>query len=282
MAETHEDGENNANFLARIHSSSFSRLTILWTVYYALVGAAFSAVWAGPIALIESTSYNNAFLFELTLFTGSIFPLTDWVPSDGAGLVIITNLLAVAHQIILAVFVGISAGPMIEGLIEIPNLSFVNGVDPEGTLLVSRTGKGFCIKIVIFYLAILSVCCLFSLLWGGLLAWAEGFAYDDGFVTALGVATSSLTANMPADPPSTILGQICGFYIGVIGAKVLGITIALASVPLLGIDISYDKSPVVRFAPMHFLSKEQRKKLGLQDKYIATPIKEASGADEGA
>ena len=50
---------------------------------------------------------------------------------------------------------------------------------------------------------------------------------------------------------------------------VLGLIIAVASVPLLGVDLSYDNSPVVLAAPMLLLSAAQRKRLGIADGCLA-------------
>eukprot|EP00976_Prorocentrum_cordatum_P072717 1180821-Prorocentrum_minimum.AAC.1 len=253
-----------ANFLQKLHSSSAYRLNVLWLLYYPLVAAMFSLVWAGPIALVEGVAFKKAFYYELMLFTGSVFPLTNWAPSTtNAGSVAIINLLAVAHQVILAVFIGISAGPMIEGLLDVGGGPHLTKVDPKGTLLVPRTKQGFFLKLAFYYLIICAAAVAWAVYWGGLLALAEGWPFADGFVTALGVMTSGLTVLEPGKSPETGWGIFIGFYIGVMGAAVLGLVIAVASVPLLGMDLSYDDSPVVRIFPRLLLSREQRAKLGL-------------------
>jgi len=250
---------------ARIHASAGYRLFILWMIYYPLVCLIFSLIWAGPIALADKTAFLNAFYFELQLFSGSIIPLTPWDPSgDGKGSFALINLLAIAHQVILAMFVGVSAGPMIEGILAIGGGPCFKSIDPEGSLLVPRTKLGLFLKTIIFYLIIVLLSCFWAVYWGGFMALSEGWPLLDGFVTALGVITSGLTVLQPDKFPVTGWGLFCGFYIGVMGAAMLGLTIAVASVPLLGVDISYEDSPAVRIFPMLLLSKEQRDRLEIK------------------
>ena len=250
------------SFLKSVHSSAGYRLFILWMIYYPLVATIFSLIWAGPIAAAERTAYLNAFYFELQLFTASIVPLGSWSPPDAtSGTYALINLLAVAHQIIFSIFIGISAGPMIEQLLAIKGPSFLARVDPDGSLLVPRTKLGFFLKLILFYLIIVAFFVFWAIYWGGFMALAEGWPFNDGFVTALGVITSGLTVLQPDKFPITGWGVFCGFYLGVMGAAMLGLTIALSSVPLLGIDLSYDDSPVVRIFPLLILSKEQRDRI---------------------
>jgi hypothetical protein len=232
-------------------------------LYYPLTCVIFSLIWAGPIALAEKAAFLDAFYFELSLFTGSIIPLTNWAPAtDGTGSYAIINLLAVAHQMILAFFIGVSAGPMIEGILDW-KAGPLTRFDPEGTLLVPRTKTGLFLKVIVYYILIVALSVFWAAYWGGLMALAEGWPFLDGFVTALGAITSGLTVLEPSKLPVTGWGLFCAFYIGVMGAAMLGLTIAVASVPLLGVDLSYEDSPVVRIFPMLLLSAEQREKLGI-------------------
>lgn len=256
---------NMASCLQKFHSSSAYRLFVLWMLYYPLACVIFSLFWAWPIALADKTAYLNAFFFEMSLFTGSIIPLTDWAPpTDGTGSFAIVNLLAVAHQVILACFIGVSAGPMIEGLLDIKGGMLMKKIDPEGTLLIPRTKSGLFLKMIVFYIIIVVLSIIWAAYWGGFMSLAEGWPFLDGFVTALGVITSGLTVLQPDKFPVTGWGLFCGFYTGVMGAAMLGLTIAVASVPLLGVDLAYDDSPAVRIFPMLLLSAEQREKLGLK------------------
>jgi len=248
--------------LAKIHASSSYRLAVLWLFYFPLVCALLSVIWAGPVALAEGVAFEQAYYWQLQTLTTSSLPLTAWSGPAGAGGIVITNMLAVLHQLILAVFVGLSAGPMIE-----PMLGRHAGScgDKEGTLMVARTFKGFLLKLVVLYVTIALYAVLVSILLGGLLSLAEGWAFEDGFVQTLGAITSSGTT-MPNTPVlETTAGWWAGFYVGIVAAAFLGLIIAVASVPLLGIDLSYDASPVVLAAPMLFLSAEQRTRLGIPD-----------------
>ena len=251
-----------SSLVARIHSSWGYRLMVLWMIYYPLVCVIFSAIFAVPIDFGDSASYKDAFLYEMSLFTGAVLPLTSYTPSGTVGQIVITNILAVLHQIILSIFIGLSAGPMIETLLDV-GAGPLTKIDPTGTLLVPRTKLGFFLKIFTFYMIILIISVIWAIYWGGFLALAEKWPFTDGFVTALGVITSGAFAMNPANAPVTGWGIFCGFYLGVMGAAMLGITIAIASVPLLGMDLSYDNSPAVRVFPLLILSAEQRERLGI-------------------
>lgn len=248
--------------ISKIHSSAPYRVTILWMIYYPLVCVIFSAIFAAPIEFGNGASFKDAFLYEMSLFTGAIFPLTAYTPEGTDGQIVITNLLAVLHQIILSIFIGISAGPMIETLLEV-DAGPLTRFDPDGTLLVPRTKLGMFLKIFFYYILILAISVFWSIWWGGFLALSEGWPFKDGFVTALGVITSGAFALNPTNAPVTVGGIFCGFYLGIMGAAMLGLTIAVASVPLLGFDLSYKDSPAVRVFPLLLLSVEQRNKLGL-------------------
>lgn len=168
-----------SNLIERIHSSPPYRLMILWMIYYPLLSIIVSLPFSGFIALAENTSWKNAFGFELQMFTGSVIPLTPWAPGGGTGGFIIVNLVALAHQIILAIFVGLSAGPMIEGMINISYDPF-KGFDPEGSLFVPRTKAGLFFKMILFYFIIVVVTIVWSVWWGGFMAYSESWPFMDG------------------------------------------------------------------------------------------------------
>lgn len=252
--------------LADIHASSAYRGLILWIIYFPIACSLVSAIWAGPIAAIEGASFSDAFHWQLQTFTTAALPLTSWGGPTGTAGIILCNITAVFHQIILAIFVGLTAGPVIE-----PLLGIGAGVcgDSDGSMMVARTFGGFLKKIFLLYVCIALLGLLCSVLLGGLLSAAEGWPFEDGFVLTLGSITSSLTV-LPGTPVAeTTAGIVVGFYTGMISAAFLGLIIAVASVPLLGVDLSYDNSPVVLAAPMLLLSAAQRKRLGIADGCLA-------------
>lgn len=248
--------------LADIHASSAYRGCILWLVYFPIACCLASLLWAGPISASENARFSDAFYWQLQTFTTSALPLTSWGGPTGTGGIILSNITAVFHQIILAIFVGLTAGPVIE-----PLLSIGTGVcgDPDGSIMVARTFSGFVKKIFLLYVFIALLALLCSILLGGLLSAAEDWKFEDGFVQTLGAITSSLTVLPDTPVAQTTGGIIVGFYAGILSAAFLGLIIAIASVPLIGVDLSYDNSPVVLAAPMLLLSRAQRKRLGIAD-----------------
>lgn len=175
-----------SNLIERIHSSPPYRLSILWMLYYPLLSILVSLPFSGFIALAENTSWKNAFGFELQMFTGSVIPLTPWAPGGGTAGFIIVNLVALAHQIVLAIFVGLSAGPMIEGMINISYDPF-KSFDPEGSLFVPRTKAGLFFKMILFYFIMVVVTIVWSAWWGGFMALSENWPFMDGKLFILDV-----------------------------------------------------------------------------------------------
>ena len=130
--------------LADIHASSAYRGLILWIIYFPIACSLVSAIWAGPIAAIEGASFSDAFHWQLQTYTTAALPLTSWGGPTGTAGIILCNITAVFHQIILAIFVGLTAGPVIE-----PLLGIGAGVcgDSDGSMMVARTFGGFLKKI---------------------------------------------------------------------------------------------------------------------------------------
>jgi len=107
-----------------------------------------------------------------------------------------------------------------------------------------------------------SVCIVFAAVAGGILAVAEGWAWVDGFVMVLGEATLTGITNPGTPPPKVAGGKIVAVFIAVIAQGIMGMTIALGSVPLLGFDLSFDKSPLKHVALWVFNSEQKGKLVG--------------------
>jgi hypothetical protein len=60
-------------------------------------------------------------------------------------------------------------------------------------------------------------------------------------------------------PPDSDGGKVIAVFIAVMAQGVLGITIALGSVPLLGFDLSFDDSPIKDVASWVFNSEQKEK-----------------------
>lgn len=224
-------------FLSTCHNSAAWRLTVLWMIYYPLFAAFVSVILAGPIAALEGCSFMDSYHWMLQSNTAAAFPLTTWAGPTGTIGIILTNCIAIIHQILLAIFVGISAGPMIEALLDVGSPCF-NSCDPDGSLLVPRTRCGFFLKLIAFFFILVIFSSLASIFLGGMLALAEGYSFAEGFVFSLGIITSGNTVLAGTPTVETTAGAFVGFYVGIAGAAMLGLIIAVASVPMLGVDLS--------------------------------------------
>lgn len=243
------------------------RLVNLWLIVFPTKCALFALIFAGPIALIEDAKFSDGFLYLLQVLTGASIPLTDWggpaggpPPKEVWGL-IIANAMGIMRQLILSLHIGLTAGPMIEGWLDWD--VGIWGCCVSGKLLVVRTQ--FFKKYVIFFLNVAIFCVVFSFAAGGVLAAAESWPYWNGFVMVLGEVTSSATVlpDQGKMGPATSGGRFVGFIVGVVAAAILGIIIAIASVPLLGFDLAYDNTAAVRGNPRLLLNMEQMEKIGV-------------------
>merc|ERR1719231_945389 len=100
---------------------------------------------------------------------------------------------------------------------------------------------------------------LFAVILGGLLAVAEDWAFADGFWLVLSEVTNGPALGPVGAAPATFGGKVVSIIAGVSSSALLGIIIAIVSVPMLGFDLSFADSPVVR--PLHLLNAEQREEL---------------------
>eukprot|EP00277_Geminigera_cryophila_P048302 CAMPEP_0173068660 /NCGR_PEP_ID=MMETSP1102-20130122/7549_1 /TAXON_ID=49646 /ORGANISM="Geminigera sp., Strain Caron Lab Isolate" /LENGTH=313 /DNA_ID=CAMNT_0013936571 /DNA_START=72 /DNA_END=1013 /DNA_ORIENTATION=- len=234
------------------------RLLFLWLIVFPSVCCLFSALFAGPIAVAEKISYEDAFVFCMQALTlCDAVPLTTFTPAGTAGQ-ILTLFIGIILQMILVVHIGISAGPCMD--------PFLTEVKNDSNYFVSRT-VGSLVKKMLMYFFLLypSVCLIFAGIAGGILAAAEGWPWADGFVMVLGEATLTGITNPGTPPPQGAGGKIIAVFIAVIAQGIMGITIALGSVPLLGFDLSFDNSPLKHVALWVFNS-EQKKDLMTPEK----------------
>jgi len=80
----------------------------------------------------------------------------------------------------------------------------------------------------------------------------------DGFVMVLGEVTLTGVKNPDTPPPSGDGGQVVAVFIAVVAQSILGIVIALGSVPLLGFDLAFDDSPLRQVAIWVFNSEQKK------------------------
>jgi len=236
-----------------------AKLAFLWLIVFPSKCVLLATVIGGPIAASEDVDFLDGFLYLLQVLTGAAVPLTSWAGPSGTGGVILSNIVAIARQIILAYHIGISAGPLLEPLLDVDVPPFLRGC-MEGKFLVARTAGEVSKKFGVFFVLVGMVCTFVAAVLGGLLAAAEGWSYEEGFVMALGAVTSANTV-LPSTPATLATGGgvFFGLIIGLVASAILGIVIALASVPLLGFDLTWNDTPVAR-AP-GVLSKEQRERV---------------------
>ena len=82
----------------------------------------------------------------------------------------------------------------------------------------------------------------------------------DGFVLALGEVTNTKVALPGTPPPGTAAGKVVGLILGILSIAILGTFIAVGSVPLIGFDLTFNESPVLRAIPW-VLNAEQKESL---------------------
>ena len=93
------------------------KLVLLWLVGYPAVASLISLIFAGPIAAAESADFVEVFLFLLMLMTLTGIPLTTWAPT-GTGGIILALVIAIVQILVLCVFIGVSAGPLIDPFVD--------------------------------------------------------------------------------------------------------------------------------------------------------------------
>merc|ERR1712216_1079935 len=108
-----------------------------------------------------------------------------------------------------------------------------------------------------------------SIIFGGILSACESWPFVDGFVLALGEVTNTQVALPNTPPPATTAGKAFGLVLGVLSAAILGIFIAVGSVPLLGFDLSFEKSPFVRLVPAVLNAEQKEEILGSMGTHVA-------------
>jgi hypothetical protein len=163
-------------------------------------------------------SYSDGFLYVCQTCLGTLLPLTAFAPRHGVG-IIIGNLVAVVHQLLLAVHIGMTAGPIMEPFLDwdVPGPL---KCCMSGKLFVARTFADVPKKFATFYVINILFCTLFSIPAGGLMALAEGWKFKDGFTLVLGACTSGLGGG--GSGPETNWGVFIGFVVGVWAAMILG------------------------------------------------------------
>jgi hypothetical protein len=234
------------------------KIACLWLVAYPMCSALVSVVVAGPIAAIEGTAFDTAWLFSLTVMTLTGIPVTTWAPV-GTGGIVITIVVGVLQMGLTIVFVGITAGPMID--------PFVDYFGLGDTRTVMKKLAIFCL--VAYPLAAI----LCALVLGGILAAAEGWPFSSGFVLALGELTATGVTSGPS-VPQTNGGAAVGLLVGTLAMMFLGVIIAVGSVPLLGFGLTFDQAPLFKKLPF-LLNSEQKKsmlvRVDAQSKQPKTP-----------
>jgi len=233
------------------------KLFLLWLIGYPAVGALISLILAGPVAAAEGGSFGDAFLFLLMVMTITGIPLTSWAPT-GVGGIVITLLMAIPVITVLCVFIGLSAGPLLDPFVDALGLTPKRGGE-------SVRKHGF-----VYVCAFPALCLLFGAVFGGCLAAAEGWPFVDGFVMALGEVTLTNVVLPGTPPPATAAGQVVGLIVGVFAAAILGIFIAVGSVPLLGFGLTFDASPMIPWVPF-LLNAEQKAELLKPSKVKVAP-----------
>ena len=77
---------------------------------------------------------------------------------------------------------------------------------------------------------------------------------------ALGEVTNTKVTLAGTPAPKTSGGKFVGLLLGVLSAAILGLFIAVGSVPLLGFGLTFDRSPLLRGLPF-LLNAEQKEEL---------------------
>jgi len=231
-------------------TESAARLAFIWLIVFPATCTFFSTIFAGPIAAAEGIPYKTAFIFSMQALTlCDAVPLTAWAPA-GTGGQVLTLFLGIFLQMIFVVHVGISAGPCMD--------PFLEEMRRDDNLLVSRSPSALAKKFGIFFFGVFpAISITFAAVFGGLLAAAEGWPFVDGFVMVLGEVTLTGVKNPDTPPPSGDGGQVVAVFIAVVAQGILGIVIALGSVPLLGFDLAFDDSPLRQVAIWVFNSEQK-------------------------
>jgi len=228
-------------------AESSIKLFLLWLIGYPLVSALVSVILAGPVAAAEGGTFSDAFLFLLMVMTLTGIPLTPWAP-QGTGGIIITLLLSMLCILVVCVFIGLSAGPLLDPLVD------ALGLTPASNAKALRK------HLLVYFCGWPTLCIVFSAVLGGILAAAEDWPFVDGFVLALGECTLTGVTLPSTPPPTTASGKVFGLILGVFSQALLGIFIAVGSVPLLGFGLTFDGSPVLPWVPF-LLNSEQKEAL---------------------
>ena len=225
------------------------RLLFLWFIGFPALAALVAVVFAGPMAAIEDVSFEESFAFLMAVMTVTDIPLTDWAgPTDAGGLILIT-VVSLVQLALLTVFVGISAGPLLDPFVDCLRLT------PE-------SGGGLASRHIIFYsVTFPAVALLFSCLAGGLLAWAEDWPFADGFVMVIGEVTNTHITVEGTPDPDTTAGKVVGLWVGVLAAAIFGMAIAIGSVPLLGHSLEFGRSVCYLDYCPFMLNSEQKEEI---------------------
>ena len=235
---------------------SLLKMLVLWLVVYPVKSAIVSLILAGPISAAESCSFEDAFLFSLMGMTLTDVPLTSFAPA-GAGGIIIAIVAGVLQVTLFILFLGLTAGPMID-----PWVDFFGVAD------VTTAHRKFLLFCLVIYP---TAAAFFAALLGGPMAAAEGWPFADGFILVLGELTAT-GVSLGNAVPVTTGGKVFGLMSGVVAMAFLGLIIAIGSVPLLGFGLTFNESKVVKALGMLVLNGEQREEiLGKSSKMVKVP-----------
>lgn len=242
------------------------KLVVWWLLVYPLAAALVSLALAGPIAAAESAAFTDAFRFLLALMTTTQIPLTPWAPTGVAGIVL-TLMISIFQVMLLCIFIGVSAGPLLDPFLDAMGLVVHNG------------GQAVKKHVTIYICGFPVLCLAFSIVFGGLLAAAEEWPFVDGFVLALGEVTLTGVTLPTTPPPGTAAGQFVGLVLGILSAAILGNFIAVGSVPLLGFDLTFKGSWILMRLPFVLNAAQKEELLGPKKKPTTsriTPTKTSS------
>ena len=226
-------------------------LAALWLVAYPACAASISIPFGGLTALCEEVTFKEGFLFTLMTMTFTDIPLTDFAPTGHGGMAI-TVVLSIVQLLVLVLFVGLSAGPIADPFVDALRLT-----PPSAK-------EAFIKHVSVYVLGFPTICLVWSIVGGGLLAASENWPYVDGFVMVLGEVTATHIVLEDTPPPDTEIGKVVGLYVGIVGVAILACFIAVGGVPLLGFGLTFDRSPIIKRLPWRLvLNSEQKEALGL-------------------
>merc|ERR1711924_580368 len=116
--------------------------------------------------------------FCIMEITATTTPLTAWAGPAGEGGKILGLLTALMQVTILSIFIGLTAGPLLDPFL-------------EPLRLVPRTTKGFWAKLMLFFWVTMPVTFLmFAFVLGGIYAAVEAESFADGFWLVLSEVTN--------------------------------------------------------------------------------------------